>query len=178
MEPILSNAYWKKRMERAMKRKLPHETFFLGCGPEAWARIEQRHREVLAEKVKPRDAVFDAGCGWGRLLTLLSDRWKLSASPYLGVDLSPDLILEARKRNPAYWFEVGDLRDLSRFYPEQFYPDRKEPYYAVAILVSVRPMMINNLGQSTWDLMEKEIRKVANKILYLEYREDDQGSVE
>lgn len=46
------------------------------------------------------------------------------------------------------------------------------------VLVSVRPMIIRNQGQETWDRMEAECRKVCKKLLYLEYDPECEGFVE
>lgn len=46
------------------------------------------------------------------------------------------------------------------------------------VLVSVRPMIKREMGGEVWDAMETEIRKVADKLLYLEYDPFDEGSVE
>jgi hypothetical protein len=45
-------------------------------------------------------------------------------------------------------------------------------------MISVRPMIVRNQGQDAWDAMEREIRKVARQLLYLEYDPFDNGSVE
>jgi hypothetical protein len=47
-----------------------------------------------------------------------------------------------------------------------------------AILVSVRPMIRRNMGDDVWAQMESEVRKVATRLLYLEYDPSDEGSVE
>ncbi|MEH3089869.1 MAG: methyltransferase domain-containing protein [Microbacterium arborescens] len=54
--------------------------------------------------------VVDAGCGAGRMIGAMADaRPDLSAT---GVDLSPRMIAEARRRLPEAHLAVGDLADL------------------------------------------------------------------
>lgn len=55
----------------------------------------------------PGDAVLDVGCGFGDLVDFLSE----NAIPvnYLGIDLSPAMIAQAKKNHPGFQFEVGDL---------------------------------------------------------------------
>jgi SAM-dependent methyltransferase len=53
-------------------------------------------------------SVCDLGCGPGHVARYLAER---GAEVY-GVDLSPVMIEEARRRNPQLRFEVGDLASL------------------------------------------------------------------
>ncbi len=55
--------------------------------------------------VPPGQRVLDLGCGTGRLLAALEP------SRGVGVDLSPVMIEEARRRHPGLEFEVGDVED-------------------------------------------------------------------
>jgi SAM-dependent methyltransferase len=52
--------------------------------------------------------VADIGCGPGRVTRFLTD---LGLDAF-GVDLSPGMIAEARKRHPELRFEIGDMTDL------------------------------------------------------------------
>lgn len=158
-EPILDPDYWKQRLKQARE---PHQAIFR-CPLDRWLRIEDRHREILGYLISPRDSILDAGCGWGRLLTLLPGDWD---GRYLGVDLSPDFIAKAQGAYPKKEFIVGDLRALE-------FPDR----FDWAILISIRPMVKRNLGDGIWEQMEVELKRVARRLLYLEYDEDDIGEV-
>lgn len=160
-EPINDVSYWARRLREA---KHQHEAIFR-CPLDRWQRIETRHREILAATIKDTDSVFDAGCGWGRLLTLLPATWY---GGYLGVDLSPDFIRLARAEHRPRQFAVGDLRNL----------DSRLCGYDWAILISMKHMVIRNLGQEEWDKMELALRRVAKRLLFLEYSEDDKGSIE
>lgn len=162
-EPILSEAYWRRRLEQAPSDALHHAIF--RCPTDRWRRIEEKHRQILTMLIQPHDAILDAGCGWGRLLDLLPLGW---CGPYLGIDISPDFIEMANRRQERRLFMVGDLRRM---------PEVKG-VYDWAILISMRPMVRRNLGEAAWQEMEVELKRTSHRQLYLEYDENDKGSVE
>ena len=63
----------------------------------------------VAEAVKGRPAV-DVGCGTGVVSAYLDE----AGVDVRGIDLSPEMVAEARALHPALRFEVGDLRRLMR----------------------------------------------------------------
>lgn len=190
-EPILSTDYWRHRLAQAQTAGELHHAVFR-CPLDRWQRIEAKHREILARHVKPTDHVLDAGCGYGRLLDLMpEDRQRADEDDvgyYVGVDLSPDLIREAKQRYEkiSEWllpgeeglnkirFHVGDLRDLSPLFPTNWRP---RDGFDLAILISIRPMVRRNCGEDVWAQMERELRRVARRLLFLEYDETDEGEV-
>lgn len=56
------------------------------------------------------EPVVDVGCGPGHVTAYLAD----AGADALGIDLSPAMIDEARRRFPGGHYQVGDLRRLSR----------------------------------------------------------------
>lgn len=163
-EPIFDPDYWKVRLERAKGDNLHHAIF--RCSAERWRDIWEKHRQILRAKIGPMDRILDAGCGWGRLLDLLPvPPWW-----YVGVDLSPSFIEKAKEEHPRWrnHFHVGDLRRLP-FLSQDF---------DWAIMVSIRPMIYRNAGIGAWQECERELRRVAKRLLYLEYDPLDEGSVE
>lgn len=66
-----------------------------------------KEMEYLASKVPPGSKVLDIGCGNGRLIQALPEDIQ-----YLGVDLSGELIREARKLYPNKRFLTGDFLSL------------------------------------------------------------------
>lgn len=166
MSELISNpSYWQRRLREAQRRERLWEAVFL-CPEQRWLDIEAKHKQILAKHITANDAVLDCACGYGRLPAMLSD-----TIDYLGIDISQDFIDLARKRFPTRKFILADLSDLTGV--------RELGWrYDWAVLVSVRPMIIRHLGQATWNTMEKEIRSVASRILYLEYDQEDNGSVE
>lgn len=161
-EPILSTDYWRNRLIHAQRGHLHHAVF--RCSLEQWLAIEKKHRQILAATIDDYDNVLDAGCGWGRLLTLMPATWQ---GEYVGIDLSPDFIRLAHSLHPEWYFIVGDLQNI-----------QVQEQYDWAVMISIRPMMKRNLGSEVWQRMEAEIRRVSRKRLYLEYDPDDPGSVE
>lgn len=167
-EPISNPSYWAERLRKADPANLHHSIF--RCPLDRWRRIEESHRRILAKVVTrgpygTADSILDAGCGYGRLLTLLPDDWH---GIYRGIDLSPDFVNLARILHPGRRFRVGDLRKL--------------PYdrgtFDLGVLISMRPMVRRNLGDEEWSTMEEELQRVCRRLLYLEYDENDVGSVE
>jgi len=76
-------------------------------GSSAWDRAQLA---VLAEMVQAAGGgpVADLGCGPGRLTGHLAGL----GLDVFGVDLSPAMVAEARRRNPQLRFEVGALQSL------------------------------------------------------------------
>lgn len=159
-EPIFDPRYWADRLDKATH--LHHAVF--RCPLDKWERIEGVHRSILARLVGDTDSVLDAGCGYGRLLTLMPPSW---CGDYHGVDLSPDLVAQARKNFPARTFVVDDLRGIR-------YPGKVWDW---GVLISIRPMVLRNAGQADWDEIESRLRRHCAKLLYLEYDETDEGEV-
>lgn len=151
-EPVNDPLYWKQCLVVAEER---HHAVFK-CDKAHWSEVGESHRKILQATILPNESVLDGGCAWGRLLKLLPKDW---TGDYLGVDLSPDFIDLARKENPGRTFIVGDLRAI---------PAHSQTY-DWAILISIRPMVIRNLNEVEWKKMEDELKRVARKILYLEY---------
>lgn len=168
-EDILNPEYWKQRLDHAKERDLHHSIFL--CGKDQWGKIENHHRSILQQVIGPNDSVLDAGCGYGRLLTLMPQDW---IGDYVGIDLSPDFVAMARHEYPSRSFYVGDL---TTFWDtgEGGHLNRRFDW---AVLISIRPMVINYVGEETWRRIEKGLRRVANKLLYLEYTVDDKGEME
>jgi SAM-dependent methyltransferase len=159
-EPILSLAYWKKRIEEA---QWEHSSVFI-TDPDTWAAVEARHREILSAMIAPFDSIFDAGCAWGRLLDLLPKNWN---GRYLGVDLSPDFLEIAKKRYKGKRFLEADLRDLHTVIGG----------YDWAICISIKEMVIRNLDRRVWFGIELELRRIARRVLLLEYSPIDEGVI-
>ncbi len=164
--PIADLGFWKSRLERALGGSTPlHHAVYI-CPTDQWERIEQKHRQLLAKYIGPNESVIDCGCGYGRLPNMMPAQWQ---SRYLGVDFSPELIDLARQRNPDRLFVICNLLDLGNVIRQRF---------DWAVLTSIRPMVQRELGGDVWAAMEKQIRSVADKLLYLEYDESSDGFIE
>jgi len=53
--------------------------------------------------------VLELACGTGLLL----DGYPVHAADYTGLDISPAMIAEAKKKYPGHHFQIGDMHDLS-----------------------------------------------------------------
>lgn len=163
-QPILEPSYWRNRLAQA---KSLHHSIFM-CGDSDWQRIEAKHREILQRHIKPEDAVFDAGCGYGRLVDMLP---KDHRGEYLGVDLSPDFVNLARQNHPRKQFFVCNL--LEPGWDSYLAND-----FDWAIMISMRPMLVRNLGGDAWDRIREKVLQVADRILYLEYDVTHEGEID
>jgi ubiquinone/menaquinone biosynthesis C-methylase UbiE len=139
--------FWRDRIKTAQK-----ESFSVYVTSEKdWNRINEAHKTILESEIRPGQRVLDAGCGYGRWAYLFDD--------YVGVDFSPDFIELAQSKHPDKKFIQADLKRLP-FDDESF---------DVAFCVSIKKMIIDNLGETAWQDMEDELRRVAKKVLILEY---------
>jgi SAM-dependent methyltransferase len=62
----------------------------------------------FAELTRPLGPIADLGCGPGHVAAYLHDR----GAEVIGIDLSPQMIAEARKRFPELRFEPGSMTEL------------------------------------------------------------------
>lgn len=63
---------------------------------------------AFAGLVEGQRVIADVGCGTGATSRMLADL----GLDVLGIDLSPNMIAEARRRNPDLSFQVGSMTDL------------------------------------------------------------------
>jgi ubiquinone/menaquinone biosynthesis C-methylase UbiE len=102
---------------RALRR--PLRSMFDGLAPTWETRIGPHHLRALdlaLEDVPPPRRILDLGTGTGVVAMALAERYP--AAEVLGIDLSPGMIEEARRKLPAELagrvrFEVGDASALS-----------------------------------------------------------------
>jgi len=164
-QDILNPNYWRDRLETS--RTLHHAIF--KCPTDEWKRIATKHKQILANLFEgnPDDSVLDVGCGWGRLLELMPSRWE---GEYVGIDISPDFLGLAEQLHPTRNFLEGEFLGALKYRPTNGYD--------WAVMISIRPMMLRNLPCSHWEQVETELKRVASKLLYLEYDENDGGAIE
>lgn len=148
--PVSDEKFWKDRIDFARKNGKFHFSVYL-ARQTLWDDIYTKHVEILSKETKPTDRVLDAGCGYGRMSPLWGN--------YTGVDLSPDLLEEARKLYPSKNFMLGNLKSLPF----------KDKEFDVSFCISIKQMIVGNLGEPEWKLMEKELLRVSKKLILLEY---------
>jgi len=107
--------YWRERHSEF--RGDPRSVGNMGHSSE---QAEEDEREFLrkvatvAKAIKPGSSILDLGCGYGRASSIFMQ----AGCDYVGVDISPDAIADARQRNPAAKFEISDLLEWTA--PGQF----------------------------------------------------------
>lgn len=149
-DPIFETSFWKERLAEARRRGHLHYSVYL-AHPGLWEKIIAAH-EVLLKKYIPKKAkVLDAACGYGRLSPMFDN--------YTGVDFSPDLLEVGREMFPDKKFVQADLRKLPF----------EDGEFDWAICASVKHMIIGRKGLEAWAECEKEIKRVAKKVLIIEY---------
>jgi ubiquinone/menaquinone biosynthesis C-methylase UbiE len=150
-KPVNKLEFWKERIETAQQE---HFSVYV-TSPSDWLRINTAHKKIFQKEV-PQDAkVLDAGCGYGR--------WSVFFNNYTGVDFSPDFIAKAKEKYPDKTFLQANLKALP-------FGDKE---FDVAFCVSIKKMIEDNLGTEEWAEMEKELRRVAKKVLLLEYEDPE-----
>lgn len=152
-KPVNQLDFWADRIRTAKKE---HYSVYV-AGDVLWEAIRRIHEQIINEHI-PKDAkVLDAGCGYGR--------WSTHFNNYTGVDFSPDFIKRANEKYPNKTFVCSKLESMPF----------KDKEFDWAIVVSVKEMIRDNLGQEAWDNIEKELKRVCKKVLILEYGDYDQN---
>ena len=156
--PVDKEEYWKVRIEEGDKRLTPHISVYDVDGVE-WRRIARVHRGICETHISPTSSVLDAGCGYGRASTWFED--------YTGIDFSPDFIEKARGNNPEKRFSVANLSKLA-------YADKQFDW---GICISIKGMIIRELGYEKWQEMENDLRRVCSNVLILEYTKPEEYEI-
>lgn len=147
-DAIETTQFWKDRIDGAKGRGILRYSVY-NTSAEDWEYICSVHKKICDHYVSGK--VLDVGCGYGRLSEWFGD--------YTGIDFSPEFISEAKRIYPGKNFIVGDIKQMP-------YGDKEFDW---AICVSIKGMIIRELGEAEWLKQEKEIRRVAKNILILEY---------
>lgn len=152
--PIDKTEFWEERIKDSAKHGDIHHSVYISR-MELWKHIEEVHFAILKKEIDPNMRVLDGGCGYGRCAPLFER--------YVGIDFSPDFIRIAKEKNPGKTFMQMDLTDI------QF----DDKFFDVAFCISLRQMVVGNMGEEAWKPMMKELQRVANKVILLEYEEPD-----
>ena len=97
--------------------------------------------------------VLDVACGIGRTADWFSNL-------YVGFDFVPEFIDIAKERHPKKEFLILDLKEKLPF---------KDSEFDLAILISVKGVVLGIVGEEKWGSIKDELRRVAKKVLSLEY---------
>lgn len=158
--PVDTEEFWKARIEKSKEYGDIHHSVYISR-TSLWRDIEEAHREVLAKEIPPGSKVLDAGCGYGRCA-----EW-FHYGDYTGVDFSPDFIHLASLDYPSSAFVQADLKNL-------LFEDLS---FDVAFCISMKQMIIGNLGEASWEEIQQELKRVAKKVLILEYEEPEKYEI-
>lgn len=75
-----------------------------------------RMLERLVEKVGKQETICDLGCGAGHIANYLNR----GGAKTCGIDLSPEMIKQARRLNPEISFQQGNMLDLKEISNDSF----------------------------------------------------------
>ena len=68
------------------------------------------YEDLIKElEINPGDAVLDVGCGTGTVLKFISSKTEIKG---YGLDISPQMLEVARKKNPGFEFAEGNCETL------------------------------------------------------------------
>jgi len=70
----------------------------------------------LIEKVGTQETICDLGCGAGHIASYLSRR----GAKVCGIDLSPEMVKQAKRLNPEISFRQGNMLDLKKIADDSF----------------------------------------------------------
>jgi len=66
----------------------------------------QRYEQIVADIDFNKKSILDVGCGFGDIIPYIAD--KSNAFNYIGIDLVPEFVKEAKKIHPKHKFLVGN----------------------------------------------------------------------
>lgn len=155
--PVDNPEFWRGRLQSTRQQKHCIHRSIYNVSLSVWENVQTVHRELLRELFDTGDIILDAGCGYGALFDLLPQ-----GILYHGIDISPDLIDVAKRRHPdsADLFSVGDIRSMSQF---------SDKHFDYAICRSIDGMLRENLGNEVWQAAERELCRVAKRLILLGY---------
>lgn len=157
-KPVDKTNFWRERIRQAKEAGKERYSVYL-TSQNDWDKLNEVHKQIIKKHISRDDSVLDAGCGYGR-----ASEWFRN---YHGIDFSPDFIAMAQKMYPNKTFSVADLTALTF--------NNKE--FDWGICISIKQMIVANLGAEKWALMEKELRRVCQKVLILEYSDPDKYEI-
>lgn len=159
-KPVNEPIFWRERLAEADALGIPHHSVYQ-TNEEDWRRIEETHRQIIKNHVKAGERVLDAGCGYGRLAELFE------SEVYTGVDFAGAFIDRAKQLYPEFRFVQAKLEDLP--FPEEMFD--------WAICISIKGMIIGNIGVDFWEVQLAELKRVAKKVLILEYSSPEEYEI-
>lgn len=102
-----------REVAEAYDRWAPQYDLTAAGSEVAEAEDDWLRRDVIRFLPPHGQIIHDVGCGTGGLLDLLD----IPPSKYIGVDISPGMIAEARRKHPDHRFVVGDMHATGSVQP-------------------------------------------------------------
>jgi len=130
--------FWEKRLQEMGN----YENAVQKMGDD-WDNVNKAQSAIIDHVVKGR--LFDAGCGHGRAVDLIP-----RTVEYVGMDITPFFIEEAKRRYPNNKFILGDIRNT----------DFKDKEFDWALAIGMADSIY-------WPEMEKELIRICKMILVL-----------
>ncbi len=161
--PAESPKFWGQRVKKMLENQRPLHTCSYDTTMQDWVRIQRHSAGLIKDLFEPGESILDAGCGYGALIEVIE--WVRYNLVYAGVDFCPEMIHLAKLIYPkrAESFMVGDIREM-RDMPlvDQLYP------FDWCICRGLEGSIKTILGNDQWDLMVKEMLRVAKRLLVID----------
>ena len=110
-----------------------------------WNAVGEEQKKVCEQFIEGK--VFDAGCGYGRIIEFLP--WS-KITEYIGMDITPIFIEEAKRLYPNHKFILGDIRNTGF----------NDKVFDWGIVIGIADSIY-------WPEMEKELKRICKKLLIL-----------
>jgi len=102
---------WRRRIRSSHRDALKRHGYHPNALRWSSREIQERRFEILREAgLKPGQSLLDVGCGFGDLAIWLEERG--CPLDYTGLDITPELLEEGRRRHPRLRLLEGEIFDL------------------------------------------------------------------
>jgi len=164
VKPTNTPEFWLRRIYDTLARGRDLHTIIYDTDYNTWQQIQNSTAGILDNLLSPGMKFLDAGCGYGAAYEAWQQYDSLKDVEYVGLDLSPDLLEIAKIRvldieRPSFTLILGDMRNIP-------FPDG---HFDFVMCRSIKGMVQDNSGDEEWNLIWKELNRVARKILLIEY---------
>lgn len=164
---VETSNFWRSRLYNAIAFGKELHTVIYDIDYGGWTGIQSETRGLVERYTTPGSNVIDIGCGYGSLYEALMWIPRIPVR-YTGIDVSSDLIEIGKLRHPEANLIQKDASDLNCYRKNEF---------DLAVLRSMKAMLINNGKQSVWEAIYQESKRIAKRVLIIEYDIEGPGVV-